>query len=160
MKIDRVEVIPIRVPNRVPMKLSTGLLEFQENVIVRVRAGDVTGIGETEPLRGFQGCAESQATIVHMIRERFAPLLFGRDCFDIEKIARDFENTIWGNPYAKAGVINALYDLMARALKMPLCQMLGGCYRESSPSSGRSASRTARRWPRRRCGRWSAATGC
>jgi muconate cycloisomerase len=102
-------------------------------VIVRMRAGDVTGIGETEPLRGFQGCAESQATIVPMIRERFAPLLLGRDPFDIEKIARDLENVIGGNPYAKAGVINALYDLMARTLKMPLCQLRGGCYREKIP---------------------------
>jgi muconate/chloromuconate cycloisomerase len=133
MKIDQVEVIPIRMPNRVPMKLSTVLLEFQENVIVRLRAGGITGIGETEPLRGFQGCAESQSTIVHMIRERFAPLLLGRDPFDTERIVRDLENAVWGNPYAKAGVINALYDLMAKTLKMPLCQLLGGRYREKIP---------------------------
>jgi muconate cycloisomerase len=115
------------------MKLSTMLLEFQENVIVRLRAGDLTGIGETEPLRGFQGCAESQATIVHMIRERFTPVLLGRDPSDIEKIVRDLENSIWGSPYAKAGVINALYDLMAKTLRLPLCQLLGGCYREKIP---------------------------
>jgi muconate cycloisomerase len=133
MKIDQVDVIPIRIPNRVPMKLSTMLLEFQENVIVRLHAGDATGIGETEPLCGFQGCAESQATIVHMIRERFAPLLLGRDPFDVEKLVRDMENAIWGNPYAKAGVINALYDLMAKTLKMPLYQLLGGCYRDKIP---------------------------
>ncbi len=133
MKIDRVDVIPIRVPNRIPMKLSTMLLEFQENVIVRLHAGGATGIGETEPLFGFQGCAESQATIVHMIRDRFAPLLMGRDPFDIEKLARDFESAAWGNPYAKAGVINALYDLMAKTLGMPLHQLLGGCFRDKIP---------------------------
>ena len=55
MKIDRVEVIPIRVPNRVPVKLSTLLLEHQDNVIVRLQAGSLTGIGETQPLPGFQG---------------------------------------------------------------------------------------------------------
>ena len=130
MKIDEIEVIPIRVPNRVPMKLSTMLLEYQENVIVRIRAGDVAGIGETEPISGFQGCAETQATIVPMIRGRFAPLILGRDPFDIETIARDMENSIWGNPYAKSAVINALYDLKAKQLRLPLFQLLGGCYRD------------------------------
>jgi len=133
MKIDQVEVIPIRIPNRVPMKLSTVLLEFQENVLVRVRAGHLTGLGEAEPLGGFQGCEESQATIVPLIRGRFAPLLLGRNPFDVEKIVRDLEDVIWGNPYAKAAVINALYDLMAKALDLPLYQLLGGCYREKIP---------------------------
>jgi muconate cycloisomerase len=133
MKIDRVEVIPIRIPNRVPMKLSTMLLECQENVIVRIRAGDLTGIGETEPLYGFQGCAESQITITPLIRERFAPLVLGRNPFDIEKIVYDLENAIWGNPYAKAGVINALYDLVAKAMEIPLYQLLGGYYRDKIP---------------------------
>ena len=130
MKIDEIEVIPIRVPNRVPMKLSTILLEHQDNVIVRVRAGNLTGIGESEPISGFQGCAETQATIVPMIRERFAPLIVGRDPFDIEKIVRDMENSIWGNPYAKNAVVNALYDLKAKQLNLPLFQLLGGCYRD------------------------------
>ena len=133
MKIDQVEVIPIRIPNRVPMKLSTMLLEFQDNVIVRLRAGDLIGIGETEPIYGFQGCGESQVTIVPLIRERFTPLLLGRSPFDIERIVRDLENAVWGNPYAKAAVINALYDLMAKALRLPLYQLLGGCYREKIP---------------------------
>ncbi|MCI0528763.1 MAG: hypothetical protein L0Y56_15095, partial [Nitrospira sp.] len=133
MKIDQVEVIPIRIPNRVPMKLSTMLLEYQENVLVRLRAEDLIGIGETEPIYGFQGCGESQATIVPMIRGRFTPLLLGRNPFDVEKIVRDLENVIWGNPYAKAAIINALYDLIAKALKMPLYQLLGGAYREKIP---------------------------
>lgn len=133
MRIDRVEVIPIRVPNRVPIKLSSMLLERQENVIVRLRAGSLTGIGETQPLCGFQGCTESQGTIVPLIRDRFAPLLVGRSPFDLERIIRDLEQAIWGNPYAKAAVIDALYDLMAKAYGVPLYQLLGGCYRDKIP---------------------------
>ncbi len=133
MKIDRLEVIPIRVPNRIPVKLSTLLLLHQDNVIVRLRAGALTGIGETQPLPGFQGCAESQVTIVPLIRERFASLLVGRNPFDLERIVRDLEDAVTGNPYAKTAVVDALYDLMAKAYGVPLYQLLGGLYRDRIP---------------------------
>ena len=51
-------------PEPVPIRLATALLEHQDNVIVRLRAGALAGIGETQPLAGFQGCVESHATIV------------------------------------------------------------------------------------------------
>jgi muconate cycloisomerase len=133
LKIERVEVIPIRVPNRLPVKLSTVVLEHQDNVIVRVRAAGFEGIGETQPLHGFQGCAESQATIVPVIRERLAPLLVGQDPTAIERLVRSMEQSVWGNPYAKAAVVDALYDLIARASGLPLYQLLGGLYRERIP---------------------------
>ncbi len=133
MKIDRVEVIPIRVPNRIPLKLSSTVLEHQDNVIVRLRAGALAGLGETQPLRGFQGCVESQGTIVPLIRDRFAPLLAGRSPFELERIVREMEDAAPGNPYAKAAVIDALYDLMAKAYGVPLYQLLGGLYRDRIP---------------------------
>ena len=133
MKIDRVEVIPIRVPNRIPVKLSTMLLEHQDNVVVRLRAGGLTGLGETQPLVGFQGCAESQRTIVPLIRERFAPLLDGRNPFDLERIVRDIDAAAPRSPYARAAVVDALYDLMAKAYGVPLYQLLGGLYRDRIP---------------------------
>src|SRR5207302_1812405 len=91
MTIDGVEVIPVRLPNRIPLKLATGVLEHQDNVIVRLRAGRLAGLGETQPLDGFQGCTESQATIVPLIRERLAPVLLGRSPFEVERIVRDME---------------------------------------------------------------------
>ncbi len=133
MKIERVEVIPIRVPNRIPVKLSTALLEHQDNVIVRLRAGGLAGIGETEPLLGFEGCAESQATIVPLIRGRLAPVLTGRSPFDVERIVRDLEAAAPTSPYARAAVVDALWDLMAKAYGVPLYQLLGGLYRDRIP---------------------------
>jgi muconate cycloisomerase len=133
MKIDRVEVIPIRVPNRVPLKLSTFRLDHQDNVIVRLHAGALAGLGETQPLPGFQGCTESQATVVPLIRDRLAPLLVGRSAFDVERIVRDMDAVAQASPYAKAAVIDALYDLIARVYGVPLYQLLGGLYRDRIP---------------------------
>jgi muconate cycloisomerase len=133
MKIERVEVLPIRVPNRVPLKIATSLLTQQDNVIVRLHAGGLAGIGETQPLLGFAGCSESQLTIVPLIRERFVPLLVGQDVFEIERMMRAMEQAISGNPYAKAAVADALFDLQARALGVPLYQLLGGRFRDRIP---------------------------
>jgi muconate cycloisomerase len=133
MKIERVEVIPFRVPNRIPLKIATSILTQQDNVLVRVQSGGLEGIGETQPLLGFAGCSESQLTIVPLIRERLAPLLVGQEIFEIERIMRAMDQTVWGNPYAKTAVADALYDLVARALGLPLYQLLGGLHRDRIP---------------------------
>ncbi len=133
MKIERVEVIPIRVPNRVPLKIATSLLIQQDNVLVKLHAGGLVGLGETQPLMGFAGCTESQLSIVPLIRERLAPLLLGQEIFEIERSMRAMDQAVWGNPYAKTAVADALYDLVARALGLPLHQFLGGLYRDRIP---------------------------
>jgi len=133
LEITSIDVIPIRIPNRVPIKLSTVLLEHQDNVIVRLRAGALAGIGETQPLRGFQGCVESHVTIVPTIRDRIAPVVLGRDASAPEVLVRRIEEAVFGNPYAKAAVVDALYDLLARAWGIPLYQLLGGLFRERIP---------------------------
>jgi muconate cycloisomerase len=130
MKIERVEVVPIRIPNRVPLKLATGVLTHQDNVLVRIHAGGRVGLGETQPLVGFAGCAESQLTIVPLIRERFAPLLLGHEVLELERLVQAMDQVVWGNPYAKTAVGDALYDLAARVLGLPLVQLLGGPCRE------------------------------
>ncbi len=131
--ITKVEVFPIRMPNRNPIKLSTGVLHYQDNVIVRVWAGDFYGIGETEPLAGFQGCEENHQTIVPLIRNRYTAQLIGRDPFDIANIVDVLDRTAPQNPYAKNGVVNALYDLMAKLSGLPLCEFLGRRWRDRIP---------------------------
>ncbi|MBI3629477.1 MAG: hypothetical protein HY217_07865 [Candidatus Rokubacteria bacterium] len=133
LTIDRLDVIPIRVPNRVPITLATIRLEHQDNVIVRLRAGALEGLGETQPLAGFQGCTETQATIVPLIRERLAPLVVGQDAFQVERLVRDMEEAAPRSPYGRAAVVDALYDLIARAYDVPLYQLLGGLYRDRIP---------------------------
>jgi muconate cycloisomerase len=133
MRIDGVEVIPIRVPNRIPLKLSTVVLEHQDNVVVRLRAGTLVGLGETQPLAGFQGCTESQPTIVPLIRERMTPVLLGRSPFEVERIVQDLAAAAAASPYATAAVVDALYDLIAKAYGVPLHQLLGGLYRDRLP---------------------------
>ncbi len=133
LEITSIDVIPIRIPNRIPIKLSTALLDHQDNVIVRLRAGALAGIGETQPLEGFQGCVESHATIVPTIRGRISSVVLGRDASAPEVLVRSIDEAVPASPYAKAAVVDALYDLLARAWGIPLYQLLGGRFRERIP---------------------------
>jgi len=130
MKIKAVEIIPIRIPYAIPVKISTGLLVTADNVIVKIITEDgIVGIGETQPLPPFQGCCETQGSIVQVIKNSYTPVLLGRDPSDIEKIMWDLDAAVRGAAYAVTAVGDALYDLLAKSLRVPLYKLLGGLYR-------------------------------
>jgi L-alanine-DL-glutamate epimerase-like enolase superfamily enzyme len=65
--------------------------------------------------------------------ERFKPLVLGKDPFAIEAILQALDRSLTGASQAKAGIDCALHDLCARALGVPLYNLLGGKVRDSFP---------------------------
>jgi L-alanine-DL-glutamate epimerase-like enolase superfamily enzyme len=65
--------------------------------------------------------------------ERFKPHVLGKDPFAIESILQELDRSLAGGSQAKAGIDCALHDLCARALGLPLYNLLGGKVRESVP---------------------------
>src|SRR5499433_3625562 len=65
--------------------------------------------------------------------ERFKPILLGKDPFAIELILRELDRSLTGASQAKAGIDCALHDLCARALGVPLYNLLGGKVRDAVP---------------------------
>jgi L-alanine-DL-glutamate epimerase-like enolase superfamily enzyme len=134
VKIIKVEAIPLDIPYNVPVTLSFGTCEVQNSVLVRVTGEDGTyGLGETQPSPFFHGCGETQSTILALIRSVYTPILLGEDAFNIERLYRAMEKAVGGGEYARAAVSDALYDLVARALDIPLYALLGGRCRERIP---------------------------
>lgn len=131
MKIKEIEVIPYKIPYSQPVKISTGLLENAENVLVKL-IGDngIVGIGETQPMPFFQGCAETMESVTKMITFNYEPILRGRDPTDLGKIMLDIDAAVSGALYASAAVSDALYDLLAKFYSVPLYKMLGGLFRD------------------------------
>ena len=62
-----------------------------------------------------------------------APLVVGKDPFDIEPILTALDHRLTGAPAAKAGIDCALHELLARHLQLPLYKLLGGKFRDSVP---------------------------
>jgi muconate/chloromuconate cycloisomerase len=64
-----------------------------------------------------------------------APWLVGRDPTRIEALRQEMARRLQGNPFARAAVEMALWDLNGRALGVPVHRLLGGRVRDRVPLS-------------------------
>jgi L-alanine-DL-glutamate epimerase-like enolase superfamily enzyme len=129
--IDRIEVSAYTIPTDAPE--SDGTLEWHQTtlVLVHVSAGGTTGIGYSYANR---------ATGV-LIHDTLSSVVEGRDALDVasawDAMVASIRNL--GRPgissMAIAAVDNALWDLKARLLDVPLVQLLGAA-RDAIPVYG------------------------
>ncbi len=133
MIVDRVEIIPLEVPYHAPTSISVGTISSARNVLVKIHTEEgVTGFGEVSPfIPAYSG--ETQRTAVEVLHRWLAPYLIGKNPFDVEKITEDMDQFVPRNGCAKAAVDVALYDLMGKALAVPVYDLLGGLYRKRVP---------------------------
>lgn len=104
-----------------PFRISRGVQLFANNVLVELRDGDVSGIGEAAP-SGFYG---EKREIVLAALPYLAEQL-GDDSMDIEEITAAFDRVFHhGNAAAKAALDMALYDLAGKRLGVPVYKLLG-----------------------------------
>jgi muconate cycloisomerase len=108
-------------------------------VIVRVHAeSGLVGLGEATPLADWGGdhgryYGETPATVIHLVRDVFGPLLRSLDPFDIELAIDRMDAVVRGHFYAKAAVEMALHDLRGRVTGQPLYRLIGGRARDGVP---------------------------
>ena len=86
MKIERIEVFPVRMPMKAVLTLPRGpsrtIAEGKRNALVKITDVDGNiGWGESGPSRRWS--AETLESCVSSIREYLAPALIGHDIFDI-----------------------------------------------------------------------------
>ena len=127
MKIIRVEPIPLRLPFASPFKISQGeAREMLDVLVVRVHTDEgLIGVGETQAWRR-QGSAETLVNLIRTVEDYFEPILLGRSPFDIAGTLHALNETMYNTLYAQAAVGDALYDIVGRALGVPVHALLGG----------------------------------
>jgi muconate/chloromuconate cycloisomerase len=131
MKIKTIESAILDIPLTRPHHLSFGVKTAVNVVIVRVTTEDGSvGTGEAVASAGPSWGEECAETIKLIIDKYAAPELIGQDASNIVTINRRMARRIRGNYFAKAAVEMACYDLLGRALKVPICTLLGGRYQE------------------------------
>ncbi len=136
MKISGVETIRIAIPPRRPHRVTFDRAGIMGRyVIVRLLTDQgISGLGEATVLPMWGGdhmryFGESPGTTVHMVTDYLVPAILGQDPFDIETIHAIMDRTVKGYPYAKAAIDMALYDIMGKALGVPVYRLLGGLSR-------------------------------
>jgi muconate cycloisomerase len=133
MKIERIEVLPVRLPLKAVATLSRGvsrtLEEGKQLVLVKMTAADGTvGWGEAGPSRRWS--AETVHSCFTSIQHVLAPVLLGRDPFDIGGLHEAMNGELApgldpGQPIAKAALDLAAHDLVCTKLGINLQSWLG-----------------------------------
>lgn len=134
MKITRVEPIPVCVPLKkgLTTKTAHGEHAVSAYVIVRVHTDTgLVGLGEATVAPRWTG--ETSRSCVAAIEELIGPALAGQDPANITALRAVMDREVKLNPFTKAGVEMALWDLAGKAANLPVYQLLGGKVRDTVP---------------------------
>jgi O-succinylbenzoate synthase len=123
MKIDRIELIHIKMDLVSPFVTSMGTEYDEEHIIVRVDGEGVTGWGESvaegTPFYSY----ETVTTAWHILRDFLIPSIIGKELPGISEAIALYEK-VRGHMMAKAGLEAALWDAFAKTKGISLSKML------------------------------------
>jgi muconate cycloisomerase len=134
MRITRIETIPVRVPLKPGLTTRTahGPHSVSQYVIVRVHTdAGLIGLGEATVSAIWSG--ETERGTIAAIEQWIAPALIGKDPREINALRMRMDEAIKFNPFTKAAVEMALWDLAGKAAGVPVYQLLGGKVRDRIP---------------------------
>ena len=134
MKITRVETIPVEVPLKegLTTKTAGGEHVVSPYVVVRVHTdAGLVGLGEATLSPRWSG--ETSPGCVAAIKGLIGPAITGQDPIAITALRRTIDGTIRHNPFAKAAVEMALWDIAGKAAGQPVYQLLGGKVKDELP---------------------------
>jgi L-alanine-DL-glutamate epimerase-like enolase superfamily enzyme len=123
-RILEVRTVPYAIPYRKPLRFASGSIDIADNVLVEIVTSDgVVGIAEAPPRPYTYG--ETQASIVAVIEQIFAPAIIGLSILDRELVRSRLARTV-GNPTAKAAIDMAMWDAWGKTIGTPVHSLLGG----------------------------------
>lgn len=129
MKISRISVYQVDLP------LAEGSYHWSggksvsvfDSTIVRIDTDTgLTGWGEVCPLGPFYLPAFGQGARAGIYE--LGPHLLGASPLEITRLNRRMDVALKGHPYVKSGIDMACWDLLGKATKLPVCELLGGRY--------------------------------
>ena len=134
VKITQVEAIPILVPLTSGLTTKTAHGEHIDSpyVIIRVHTdAGITGVGEATLAPRWSG--ETSPGCVAVVRDLLDPALRGSDALDVNACRGLIEGALRLNPFTKAAVEMAIWDIAGKAAGQPVCRLLGGRLRDELP---------------------------
>jgi muconate cycloisomerase len=107
------------------------------HAVVRLETEDgIVGWGEAPAGETWGGAdmryyGETPETVCHMIEAHLFPAIRELSPLRMANIHARMDRVVKGHPYAKAALDIALYDIAGKALGRPVCDLLGGDFRDS-----------------------------
>ena len=131
MKISRIETIPVQVPINPERAIRSGRGGHTVSpfLLIRIHTDEgIVGLGEVSCTPIWSG--EDQFTSAHFSEHILAPLLTGQDPTQIERLTAAVNTAVANNPFTKAGIEMALWDILGKVAGLPLYRLLGGPVRD------------------------------
>jgi O-succinylbenzoate synthase len=125
MKIERIELLQLKLPLVHFFETSFGRVHDHEVLIVKAESGGITGYGEVPASAAPRYSYETVKTAWHVIKDFLAPRLKGQEIAAPGPISELF-SFVRGHNMAKAGIEMAVLDLFGKAQGKPIWQILGG----------------------------------
>ncbi len=135
--IRNVEAVPVRVEGAREFRISEGATRVHVSVVLRLLT-DIDGLeGNAEVVSAPPGKPEEfLEEIVGAIKRYVAPALIGIPVRERGRAVQAVAMALKGRVWTKAAVTNALYDLHAKAIGVPVADLLGGQLLQRVPVIG------------------------
>ncbi len=141
-RIKRIETFAVETDVRPELVMLTAAGEHTRSRYTLISVSDSDGRigwGEANATPNWSG--ETPESVRALIRHYFAPALRGREVSDIPGVLTAMDKIAIGNPFAKAAIEMALWDLRGQAEVKPLYEMLyPGSVSRSIPIRGSIAA--------------------
>jgi muconate cycloisomerase len=125
MKITQIDTIPVRVPIKPNLAIKSGRGGSHVTspfLIVKVHTDEgIVGLGEASCTPRWSG--EDQFTAKHFIDKYFAPQLIGHE-INLNFAPLPLMNVVAGNPFTKAALEMAIWDIKGKAMGLPVHGLL------------------------------------
>lgn len=135
MKVTRVETIPVSIPINPQRAIRGGGGAHLTSTFLLIKLHTdegLVGLGEVSCTPGWSG--EDHVTAAHLIRTYFEPLLIGQEPTEVERISVRLRKAVAGNPFTRAGLEMACWDVLGKVARLPLYRLLGGPVRSEVPT--------------------------
>ena len=140
MGLSKIETFIVDLPKRRAHNWASKMTTpIGSHLIVKIVDDDgIVGWGETPAIATWGGSnmryyGETPETAAHLIHHYLWPAIEGANPTDIEAVHASMDTSVKGNPYAKAAVDIAVYDLAGHTLDVPAAALLGGRIRDRIP---------------------------
>lgn len=125
MKIERIELHHVSQPLVAPFRTSFGTQVTRPCILVAVYSEGLVGWGECVAADDPGYSYETVQTAWHILSDFLIPPTMGQAVTAPQEVAARYQ-WVRGHPMAKAGLENAVWDLLAQAEGVPLSKLLGG----------------------------------
>lgn len=125
MRIERIEVVHVELPLTSPFITSYGRHDVNHMVLVKMTGDGVAAWAETAPLHEPMYCAETNKTVMLILKEFLIPAVLGKDFETADELNAALK-PVRGNHFAKAGLEIAFWAVQSKMQDVPLGKLLGG----------------------------------